>query len=73
MHRDTGTYTANKAHQKMLMFIPAIASLKERNGKATLHALARSFQLVEMPSLLNSSHIILSFPPAITPPEVLCP
>jgi len=43
MHGDTGTYTANKAHQKMLVFIPAIAFLKERNGKATL-TLVRSFQ-----------------------------
>lgn len=43
MHSDTGPYTADKAHQKMLMFIPAIASLKGRSGKAALCTLARRF------------------------------
>lgn len=40
MHRDTGPYTADKVHQKMLMFV---ASLKERIGKAALCTLSRRF------------------------------
>lgn len=36
MRRDTGTYTADKAHRKMLVFIATFAPLNERIGKDTL-------------------------------------
>jgi len=44
MYRDTGTDTAGIAHHKILMFIVATPSLKQKNRKAMLYTCIKNIQ-----------------------------